>query len=89
MLPEPTQCLGFRALRWFLARLRLEVVLRDHSREEPFYIGKLFVFLPSDLTLGFEDPMASFLPRMASIYAYDEKLFEQRFVGPPGVAWCE
>lgn len=61
------------------------MLLIDQSQETPEYVGKIPVFLPSDLSLGrgrWQDHR--FVPRMASIYAYDENLFRDRFLGPPG-----
>lgn len=33
-------------------RLRVQLVLVEQSRKEPYYLGKWHVFLPSDVKLG-------------------------------------
>ena len=49
----PFSCVFPSASKHIPRVLRLDVILQDPSRQNPLYVGKWHVFLPSDLLLGY------------------------------------
>lgn len=82
---------------------RIDLVLTDRSRPDPVYLGKWHMFLPSDLHLiwNFQWSLSTgpatelvftyfnfYGPRIHAMYTYDQALFHERWIGPPGVPRC-
>ena len=80
---------------------RISVVRVDHGLDPKYVLGKVPMFLPSEMFLvigkvlkdferlwGFRSTKANiFRPeRFASIFAYDQEIFRRRFLGQPGVS---
>lgn len=71
------------------------MILHDVTREKPNFLGMWHLILPSDTlhastSLFAEASVDKFFfvlltPRFAALYAYDENIFRERFLGPPGV----
>ena len=79
--------------------LRVDMLLKDERQPNPNHLGTWHMFLPSDVFLdqmvvagGVHAMLSSrhfnfsFL-RIHAMYSYDESLFRERWLGPPGAAW--
>ena len=80
--------------------LRVRTPLEDKTLEERYHMGSWHMFLPSEVCFGYcilwhctwihlslKISGSHIDVRFASIYHYDQRLFRERFLGPPGVSW--